>query len=95
MLDELYRNCLKLWGEEGQLTVLQEEASEVIKEVCKRRRGYPNQQALIEEIADLTIILDQFKEIWGVEIATMRAEKILRLQETVNKELERRSKSDN
>ena len=34
--------ALKTFGEVRQLTVATEELSELIKEICKRRRGYDN-----------------------------------------------------
>lgn len=51
------------YGLESQLNILQEELAELIQAVSKYRRGDPSH--IIEEIADVEIMLDQVKYLLG------------------------------
>ena len=62
-----------------------EEMSELTKEICKIKRGKIDLDALADEIADVTIMLEQLRGIYGLNDAVcdhMDA-KILRLQSRV------------
>lgn len=74
---------MRHYGAEEQLTILCEECSELIKEACKcRRKGIVMHDDMIEEMADVKIMLMQFE-------STMKlAEKAL-LERTVQKKLDR------
>ena len=65
-----------------------EEMSELTKEICKDFRGKLNRENLIEEMADVLIMLDQMLlmyKISGDEIQRMRERKIERLKERMDK----------
>ena len=53
-------------GEDMQLNVAVEEMAELTKEIIKYKRGFDNLQQLAEEIADVEIMLEQLKLIFGV-----------------------------
>jgi NTP pyrophosphatase (non-canonical NTP hydrolase) len=66
-----------------QLNVAIEEFSELIKEICKHKRGEDNRENIIEEMADCCIMIDQLGlifDIWFEEIEYKKVEKLERLE---------------
>ena len=63
---QVYTNALVCYGENTQMVIALEELSEVQKEICKRLRGYSNDEHLAEEIADATIMLEQIRLFFGL-----------------------------
>ena len=81
----VYQAALRKWGADLQTMMAVEEMSELTKEICKIKRGKMDLDALADEIADVTIMLEQLREIYGLNDAVcdhMDA-KILRLQSRV------------
>lgn len=66
-----YKNVLlhtiSEFGEEHQLDVAIEELSELIKEICKSKRGGDNLEYVCEEMADVYIMLEQLKIIFNLD----------------------------
>ena len=58
-----YQVALEAWGPEAQTKMAVEEMSELTKEICKIWRGK------IDEIADVTIMLEQLRLIYNVNDA--------------------------
>lgn len=54
------------FGASNQLDMAIEEMSELIKEICKSKRGSDNKEKVCEEIADVYIMLEQLKLIYGL-----------------------------
>lgn len=82
---KVYQAALNKWGVDLQTMIAVEEMSELTKEICKIKRGKMDLDALADEIADVTIMLEQLREIYGLNDAVcdhMDA-KILRLQSRV------------
>ena len=82
---KIYQAALRKWGADLQTMMAVEEMSELTKEICKIKRGKMDLDALADEIADVTIMLEQLREIYGLNDAVcdhMDA-KILRLQSRV------------
>ena len=82
---KVYQAALNKWGVDLQTMMAVEEMSELTKEICKIKRGKMDLDALADEIADVTIMLEQLREIYGLNDAVcdhMDA-KILRLQSRV------------
>lgn len=82
---KVYQAALNKWGADLQTMMAVEEMSELTKEICKIKRGKMDLDALADEIADVTIMLEQLREIYGLNDAVcdhMDA-KILRLQSRV------------
>lgn len=76
--------AINVYGKDMQLTVATEEFSELIKELCKHKRGADNREAIIEEVADCYIMLDQIRLIFDIkeqEIHTARCVKMVRLMD--------------
>lgn len=87
MSKELYQKVMDKYGVDAQLNVAIEELSELIKEICKRKRGYPNVDNLTEEIADVEIMVEQLRFICESEYCILdridkwKAYKLNRLEE--------------
>lgn len=65
-MDKILQKAIEHYGTDVQLTVAIEELSELIKEICKNRRGNSNISELIEEIADCYIILEELLYIYDI-----------------------------
>lgn len=74
--------AISKWGEDAQMKMVLEEMSELQKEICKRWRGKDNLDAIIEEVADVEIMLDQLKLMLDIpyHVEQRRVEKLARLQ---------------
>ena len=59
--------AIATYGVDMQLNVAIEEFSELIKEICKCKRGNDNRENIIEEMADCYIMLEQLEIIFGVK----------------------------
>ena len=82
---KVYQAALNKWGVDLQTMMAVEEMSELTKEICKIKRGKMDMDALADEIADVTIMLEQLRMIYGLNDAVcdhMDA-KITRLQSRV------------
>jgi hypothetical protein len=78
---DLYKKALALWGERMQTDIVIEEMSELIKAIIKDRRYHTPEtsQNVREEMADVQIVLDQMKVIFG-DVKMEMAEKLDRLE---------------
>ena len=84
-----YKQAIALYGEKAQKLMAIEEMSELTKEICKDFRGELNRENLIEEMADVLIMLDQMLilyKISGEEVGLMRIKKVERLKERLEKQ---------
>lgn len=59
----IYNKAIAIYGKPYQTVVAMEELSELIKELSKDIRGKSKKNAIIEEIADVLIMIDQIKII--------------------------------
>lgn len=62
-----YTQLFKKYGEIVQLVVAIEELSELQKELCKDLRGKGKRENIIEEYADVKIMLEQLYLIYNIE----------------------------
>lgn len=81
--DEVLQRAIDTYGREAQRDMMVEEMSELTKALMKLRRGGPVAD-VIEEMADVQIMLDQMKIIFG-DTAEAEAAKVARLAERLNK----------
>jgi NTP pyrophosphatase (non-canonical NTP hydrolase) len=82
-IKEILKQAIETYGAESQLNVAIEEFSELIKEICKHKRYMDNTEAIIEEMADCYIMLEQMRIIFGLGstvIVDAMEKKIDRLQ---------------
>lgn len=85
---DTFKKAIKTYGEKAQKLMAIEEMSELTKEICKDFRGKLDREHLIEELADVTITIDQLimmYEISGKEIQQMCARKMERLKERLER----------
>lgn len=85
---EILRCAIQTYGAEAQELMLLEEMSELQKEICKNRRGRDNVLEIAEEIADVEIMLEQMKMVFGCagRVRTFRAAKLRRLEQRILKD---------
>ncbi|ALU14518.1 hypothetical protein ACH52_1738 [Eubacterium limosum] len=84
---EIEKAAIEAFGKESQKDIFIEESAELTKELLKERRGEDNLMAILEEMADVEISLDQMKLIYG-SCEKIKQKKILRLED----EIERKKK---
>lgn len=86
---EIFNKAISTYGEKAQKLMAIEEMSELTKEICKDFRGKLDREHLIEEMADVLIMLDQMLllyKISGEEVGLMRIKKVERLKERLEKQ---------
>ena len=78
---DIYTAAVKKFGKEHQLVLCMEEMAELTKELSKNMRGSKNITNISEEMADVEIMLEQLRVIFGnrSEVDTIKAEKLIRL----------------
>lgn len=63
---ETLLRCIEKWGETAQLHMAIEEMAELTKEIIKYFRGNDNREHIIEEIADVILMIEQLKNLFSV-----------------------------
>lgn len=87
--NELYKRMLDKFGD-LQMVVAVEELSELQKEICKAMRGKCNKEHLVEEIADVKIMIDQIMIHYAIqesEVQQVIDEKLKRTEERFKGEI--------
>jgi hypothetical protein len=62
----ILERAVETYGKDMQLNVAIEEFSELIKEICKHKRGEDNLDNIIEEMADCYIMMEQMEIIFNI-----------------------------
>jgi regulator of replication initiation timing len=84
---DIYKKALKIWGKEPQMLQVIEEMSELTKEILKNiNRNKDNIAEIIEETADVEIMLNQLKECYGIyeQVEKYKSEKLLKIEQRLN-----------
>lgn len=79
---DIYHRALKTWGKDAQMLQVIEEMSELIKEILKNvNRGKDNISEIIEETADVEIMLEQLKCCYNIntQVADYKKQKLLKI----------------
>lgn len=76
----ILERAIETYGKDMQLNVAIEEFSELIKEICKHKRGEDNLDNIIEEIADCYIMLRQMEIIFGIWFEEIEYKKVKKLE---------------
>lgn len=87
MTNPILKRALATWGEQAQMLMVVEEMSELMKEILKNiNRKKDNVAAIIEETADVEIMLEQLKANYNIEeqVAAYKAEKIKLIEQRLN-----------
>lgn len=84
---EVYTSALETFGAYTQTMMVFEEMAELQKELCKDLRGEDRIDQIAEEIADVSIMLDQMMLLHNCEasVAEVKSLKVDRLRRTVDK----------
>ena len=85
--DALYHRTIRVWGKEPQMLQVIEEMSELTKEILKNvNRKKDNVKELIEEAADVEIMLGQLKICYGIveKVAAYKAEKLKQIEQRLD-----------
>lgn len=88
MNKQILYDAIKKYGVDAQLKMAIEEMSELTKEICKNFRGKENKEQIAEEIADVEIMIEQLKIMFGCSVEVMRFKewKMARLEERLEDE---------
>lgn len=79
MVNPVLKRALHTWGEQAQMMMVVEEMSELMKEILKNvNRGKDNLAEIIEETADVEIMLEQLNENYQIadKVEAYKSEKI-------------------
>lgn len=63
----ILKKAIQEYGAFAQLDMIIEEMSELTKEICKNKRGKDNRSAIVEEMADVYIMLKQLEIIFSID----------------------------
>jgi NTP pyrophosphatase (non-canonical NTP hydrolase) len=76
------QEIIDFYGADMQLNICIEELSELIKELCKVKRGIPRPDNIAEEMADVKIIMKQLEIIFqnSADVDKWYAKKVDRLK---------------
>lgn len=87
MVNPVLKRALDTWGEHAQMLMVVEEMSELTKEILKNiSRKKNNIDAIIEETADVEIMLEQLKENYNIstKVDAYKKEKIKLIEQRLN-----------
>lgn len=84
---EIYRKAVETYGIDAQRRMAVEEMAELTNALMKQDRGRNTAMDVIDEIADVTIMMQQLAFMYGREVVQERIEyKTQRLAHRLNKE---------
>lgn len=78
-------DALEYYGNDPQVDVAIEEMSELIKELLKKRRGKKNRSMIADEMADVYIMLEQLKFIFGINENELKVNAEFKIQRLKNR----------
>ena len=87
MTNPVLKRALETWGEQAQMLMVVEEMSELMKEILKNiNRKKNNIDAIIEETADVEIMLEQLKENYQIveKVEAYKSDKIKLIEQRLN-----------
>lgn len=78
---QICKQAVKVFGKEQQTMMFIEECGELFQAISKYKRGYGPRENICEEIADVEIMLEQLKYVYGChrEVDQWKNKKIVRL----------------
>lgn len=85
----ILNKAIETYGVDAQLDMCIEEMSELTKEICKHKRGKNNHDEIVEEMADVYIMMEQLKIMINIspeDIELAKDIKLDRLRERLNDE---------
>ena len=84
-MKSVYQRAVDVFGIQPQLDQAQEECAELIVDINHLRRGRLMLEELVEEVADVSIMVEQLRLIVGPEkVANIIAEKLGKLEKKLD-----------
>lgn len=85
---QIYRQAMDSWGEVSQAMMVMEEVGEMLDKMGKAHRGrLKDRMEIITELADVTIMMEQWASYFGWdEFCAEKERKLKRLKERLNKD---------
>lgn len=85
--ETVLKRAIRSYGQEAQMAVVQEECAELIVAISHFLRRRVDDKVVIEEIADVQVMVNQMKIMFGAEaVQKVYEEKVLRLSGRLDKE---------
>lgn len=84
-----FEKAIETYGADLQKQVAIEEMAELTKEICKDFRGKGNREHILEEIVDVSIMLEQLQIMYDISSSEMLSaveSKVKRLEERLKGE---------
>ncbi len=89
-MQPLYRNTIEKWGEEAQFDQMIEECAELITALKHFKRGKITTQEVIDELADVTLMVGQLSWMLGTEqVDAAVVKKLEKLQKLLQQQEEK------
>lgn len=84
---ELYKTAIETWGVVSQAFMVMEEVGEMLDALGKAHRGrLKDKMEIITELADVTVMMEQWAAYFGWEEFVQEKErKLIRLRDKLNK----------
>jgi NTP pyrophosphatase (non-canonical NTP hydrolase) len=85
--DNIYFKAIEKWGEQAQIGMAIEECSELITCLVKlgRNKNSSTKEQVIDEIADVMIMMEQLQHVFGFsKVADRKDFKLTRLKQRVD-----------
>ena len=82
-MEQLYQATLDKWGTDAQYDQMVEECAELIIALKHFRRGKVSEQVVIDELADVTLMLGQLSWMFGPEQVNEAVQKKLQKLNTL------------
>lgn len=82
---QLYDRVLDIFGHNNQKMMLAEECGELLSAISKNMRGRIDEDAVVTELADVAIMVEQMAMIFGwKEVKAEKERKLERLKERID-----------
>lgn len=88
-MDDILKQIIQIFGEQHQMILVTEECSELIKEISKNLRGENNKNNIIEEAADVLIMIRYLQLILNISDEDLNQAIGFKLQRTKERYLKR------
>ena len=83
-MESIYERAIETWGGEAQMDMIIEECSELIVALQRLKRGRGRVELVQDEVADVLIMAEQAKVLFGADdIERIVARKLARLETRV------------
>ncbi len=85
--EDIYHRTLNVWSNEHQILQTVEEMSELIKEILKNvNRKQNNISAIVEETADVEIMLEQLKCCYNIkdQVESYKKDKLKKIEKRLD-----------